>query len=90
MDQLAEEETMTALFTQCPVCGGDLKMCKVEELIRGGNHTAQLTVDAVICSRCSERFYTPDTIKQMQDIKTKLERNETQELQPIGTSYHVA
>ena len=45
-------------FDKCPVCGGELIEKNVEKLLRGGIHTAALTVRAEVCLNCGERLYT--------------------------------
>ena len=44
-------------FQQCPVCGGEMVEKQVEKLLRGGVHTATVTVRAEVCLRCGERLY---------------------------------
>ena len=44
-------------FSKCPVCGGEMVEKKVEKLLRGGVHTAVLSVRAEVCLRCGERLY---------------------------------
>ena len=45
-------------FEKCPVCGRELVAKRVEKLVRGGVHTAVLTVPAEVCLRCGERLYS--------------------------------
>ena len=79
----------TMPFDRCPVCGGELVEKDVEKLLRGGNHTAVLTVRAEVCLRCGERLYTTDTIQRFAQIRAKLARQETSEFQPLGQSFQV-
>ncbi len=44
-------------FPECPVCGGEMVEKDVEKLLRGGIHTAVLTVRAEVCLHCGERMY---------------------------------
>ena len=46
-------------FPECPVCGGEMVEKGVEKLLRGGIHTAVLTVRAEVCLHCGERMYPP-------------------------------
>lgn len=71
----------------CPLCGGGTILKEVTEVIRGGNHTAIVKVQAEVCTRCGERLYTPEFVKHCEDIKTKLENNETEEFKPLGISF---
>ncbi len=90
MDQLAIEETKAMTpFEKCPVCGGEVVAKQVQKLLRGGGHTASITVPAEVCLRCGERLYSPDVVKKFEEIRAKLERQETDEFQPIGQSFEV-
>ena len=90
MDQLAikETETMTP-FEKCPVCGGEVLERQVQKLLRGGKHTASVSVPAEVCLHCGERLYSPDVVRRFEEIRTKLERQETDEFQPIGQAFEV-
>ena len=76
-------------FPKCPVCGGELVQKQVERLLRGGNHMAALKVPAEVCLRCGERLYSQETVARFQQIKTKLERQDTGDFQPLGLSFEV-
>jgi YgiT-type zinc finger domain-containing protein len=75
---------------KCVVCNGDLLETKVTEIIKGGGNTATLQVNALVCQNCGERFYHGDTIRKFENIKLKLERQETQDLIPVGQSFELA
>ncbi|MBZ5542122.1 MAG: YgiT-type zinc finger protein [Acidobacteriia bacterium] len=77
-------------FEKCPVCGGDLVSKEVEKLLRGGKHTAVLRVPADVCLRCGERLYSVDAIERFEQIRSKLERQETAEFQLVGQSFQVS
>lgn len=77
-------------FEKCPVCGGELVEKEVEKVLRGGVNTAVLKVCAEVCLRCGERLYTQETVRRFEQIKAKLERQETGEFRAIGVSYRVA
>jgi YgiT-type zinc finger domain-containing protein len=49
-------------FNKCPACGGEMVEKDVEKLLRGGIHTAVLTVRAEVCLRCGERLYSQETV----------------------------
>ena len=77
-------------FEQCPVCGGELVEKEVEQLLRGGPHTAVLQVRTDVCLRCGERLFKEETIRHFAEIRSKLERQETADFQPLGRSFRVA
>ena len=76
-------------FSKCPVCGGDLVEKEVEKLLRGGVHTAVVTVRAEVCLHCGERLYSHETVRRFEQIRAKLERQEVAEFQPLGQSFQV-
>ncbi len=76
-------------FDKCPVCGGELAEKQVKKVLRGGNHTAILTVQAEVCLHCGERLYTPEIIRRFEEIRSKLEREEISDFQPVSRSFHV-
>ena len=76
-------------FDKCPVCGGELAEKQVEKVLRGGNHTAILTVLAEVCLQCGERLYAPEVINRFEEIRSKLEREEIADFQPIGRAFQV-
>ncbi|WKZ15514.1 MAG: YgiT-type zinc finger protein [Candidatus Jettenia caeni] len=77
-------------FEKCPVCGGNLVEKKVEKLLRGGVNVAVLKVRAEVCLHCGERLYSQETVRKFEEIRTKLEHQETSEFQPLGKSFEVA
>jgi YgiT-type zinc finger domain-containing protein len=62
---------------------------EVEKLLRGGNHTAVLTVCAEVCLHCGERLYSKETISQFEQIRSKLLRQDLADFQPLGQSFQV-
>lgn len=77
-------------FSKCPVCGGELAEKNVEKLLRGGIHTAILTVQAEVCLNCGERLYTAETVRLFEQIRAKLEKQEVSDFLPLGQSFQVA
>jgi len=76
-------------FDKCPVCGGELVEKEVEKILRGGIHTAVLKVNAEVCLHCGERLYLQETVRRFEEIRGKLERQETEDLQPMGLFFQV-
>jgi YgiT-type zinc finger domain-containing protein len=77
-------------FEKCPICGGELVGKEVEKILRGGAHTAVVRVNAEVCLHCGERLYSQDTVRRFEQIRAKLERQDTAEFQPLGLSFQVA
>ena len=76
-------------FEKCPICGGGMVEKEVGKLLRGGIHTAVLKVRAEVCLHCGERLYSQETVKRFEEIRTKLERRETADFEPLGLSFQV-
>lgn len=81
---------MTQPFDKCPVCGGELVEKEVEKLLRGGRHTALVKVSAEVCLHCGERLYSEATVRRFEQIRIKLERQQTSEFQPMGQSFEAS
>ncbi len=77
-------------FEKCPVCGGSLIEKEVEKLLRGGEHTAALTIKAQVCLHCGERLYSQETVRRFEEIRLKLERQQTDEFQPLGKLFQAS
>ena len=60
---------------------------EVEKLLRGGVHTAAITVIAEVCLRCGERLYAQETVRRFEQIRAKLERHDFSEFTPLGKSF---
>ncbi len=76
-------------FQKCPVCGHELVEKEVEKLLRGGVHTAVMKVRAEVCLHCGERLYSQDIVRRFEEIRAKLERQETENFRPMGQSFQV-
>lgn len=76
-------------FEKCPICGGKMIEKEVEKLLRGGNNTAVLKVHAEVCLRCGERLYSQETVRRFEEIRAKLEHQDTAGFQPLGKSLQV-
>ena len=74
---------------KCPICGAELVEKEVEKILRGGIHTAVLRVCAEVCLHCGERLYSQETVRRFEEIRAKLERQETEDLKPMGLSFQV-
>ncbi len=76
-------------FDKCPACGGELAEREVEKILRGGNHTAVLSVRAEVCLHCGERLYAPEVVTRFEEIRSKLEQEDVAGFQPVGRAFHV-
>lgn len=74
---------------QCPSCGGETTHKQVDKVLRGGNDTAVLSVEADVCLKCGERLYGHETVQRFEQIREKLQNHDTADLTPIGQAFQV-
>jgi YgiT-type zinc finger domain-containing protein len=84
---MALEKRFQEAFEVCPVCGGELVEKRVEKLLRGGTNMATITVDAMVCLRCGERYYPEGTVRRFENIRNSLARDQTDGLEHVGGAY---
>jgi len=77
-------------FDKCPICGNKLKHKKVEKLLRGGNNTAIINIDADVCLHCGERLYSKKIVKEFEKIRVELANNRVEKFEEVGRSYKVS
>lgn len=77
-------------FQPCLSCGGELVEKNVQKLLRGGLHTALVSVKADVCLQCGDRLYAEETIRRFEDIRVKLKNQQTEEFIPLGRSFQVS
>jgi YgiT-type zinc finger domain-containing protein len=77
-------------FDKCPVCGGELDEKEVERLIRGGDDTAIVRVQAEVCRQCGERLYSEDVVRQFKDVRRLLVKHQTAGFKEVGKTFEVA
>ena len=63
-----------ASFDKCPVCGGGITKKKVEKIVRVGDLSEIVKVQAEVCLRCGEWLYAPPAVKRIAKIRSKLQR----------------
>lgn len=76
-------------FKQCPICGGEVVEKLVEKLVRGGPHTASVSVQVEVCLHCGERLYSLDTVRKFEEIRAKLEQEQLDEFVLVGQAFEV-
>jgi YgiT-type zinc finger domain-containing protein len=76
-------------FEKCPICNGEIVQKHVQELVRGGHHTASVSVDADVCLHCGERLYSPATVRKFEEIRGKLEREALAGFTRVGQFFEV-
>ncbi|RME45896.1 MAG: YgiT-type zinc finger protein [Caldilineae bacterium] len=74
---------------KCPRCGGTVVEKEVTEVLYGGVNTAILRIKTGVCVLCGERLYTPEMVRQFEEIEARLEKQETADFEPLGQSFQV-
>ena len=87
---MALEREFNEAFEVCPICGGELSEKRVEKLLKGGPNMATITVDALVCLRCGERFYPEATVKRFENVRASLARGQTDGLALVGGAYEAS
>ena len=62
---------------KCPICGGEVREKEVTEVLTGGKNTTFIKLKAGVCLHCGDRLFSSDTIKQFEEIETKLKKQKT-------------
>jgi len=78
------------IFEKCPICGDNMIEKEVEKLLHGGKDTAVLQVKAEVCLHCGECLYAQEDVRRFEEIRAKLLRHDTADLQPLGQSFQAA
>ena len=62
---------------------------QVEKLLRGGSNTATISVMADVCLHCGERLYSQESVRKFEEIRKKLEQQQTSDFERVGLAYQV-
>jgi YgiT-type zinc finger domain-containing protein len=76
-------------FDKCPICGGEIVKKEVEKILKGGNNTAVIQVEAEVCLHCGERLYSQEVIRKFERIRNKLAHQQTKEFKLMGQSFQI-
>ena len=78
-------------MNKCPTCGFDkLEFKHINHVVAGGNNTAIIDAEVEVCTKCGETLFTAEQVQLFEEIKSKLEKEETHTFVPIGKNYRVA
>jgi hypothetical protein len=73
-------------LTSCFHCGGtDLNEQDVEELISTDRYVVRCRVSATVCHRCGERYFSPQTVRDLQAIRARIGAGDLSGLREAGT-----
>lgn len=69
---------------KCVICkGSDMQMKKVEEEIKSGSDILLVPLEVLVCQNCGERYYDRKGMRKIEEIRSKLMRNEL-EFEEVG------
>ncbi|MFY9822755.1 MAG: YgiT-type zinc finger domain-containing protein [Thermoanaerobaculia bacterium] len=77
--------TITGELTRCFHCGGtDLGEQDVEELISTDRYVVRCRVSATVCHRCGERYFSPQTVRDFEAIRARIDIGDLRGLREAG------
>jgi YgiT-type zinc finger domain-containing protein len=77
------------VLEKCPICGGQVHQEEVTETLQGSGNTATLKILAAVCQLCGEQYYSLETVRQFEEIETKLKEQDIAGFELIGQSFEV-
>lgn len=66
-----------------------MKPGKSTKLLRGGGNTVSVQVTAEVRLHCGERLYAEDVVRTIEEIRSKLQKQDFIHLQTLGQSFTV-
>lgn len=62
---------------KCVVCNSpDIQKKHVEEEIKLEKNIILVPIEVLVCTNCGERYYDTRTMRKLEDIRSKLKKNE--------------
>jgi YgiT-type zinc finger domain-containing protein len=59
---------------KCLICrGDDVEQREVRKELHVGDDIVYVTVDALVCTQCGERYFDRSTVRKLESIERKLE-----------------
>ena len=92
-DEQALEMTETqASMLHCFTCGNDnaYQLREIEEPITVGPNTVLVKVRAAFCRFCNERVMDAPNNARLEQARTKLERGDVADFEPVGVTYRAS
>ena len=76
-------------ISECAICGGKAADKEIEEIVRGGKHTAIVNLRAKVCSQCGEKYFTVKQVRHLEKIAEDLKMNRTNDYLKSGITFRV-
>ena len=62
---------------KCVICkSSDIQTKMVEEEIKSGTDIVLVPMDVLVCKNCGERYYDRNTMRKIEDIRSRLRQKE--------------
>ena len=81
---------MDNIVSLCPICGGQVVIKTVQEVVRGGNDVAIVHVRAGVCQKCGERLYDKATFELLERVRADLQAGRVGKMRVVGRAYEMA
>ena len=76
---------MDPKLSKCFRCGfPEIEERHTEEFLREGRYVVALPVDADVCARCAEKYFTGDTVRWLEEVRERVRRGDLEGLTVTG------
>lgn len=77
------------LADKCPICGAETVVKDFEQIVRGGENTAVITVKAAICHKCGEVLFDASDVRFFEEVAAKLTKGDVSSFKAVGKTFRV-
>ena len=64
---------------KCVICNSeDIQRKQVDEEVRKGNDVVLVSIEALVCLSCGERYYDRRTMRHLEEITEKIKSNKAE------------
>jgi len=69
---------------KCVICkSSDIQNKMIEEEIKSGRDIILVALDVLVCMNCGERYYDRNTMRKIEDIRSRLKQKDL-EVEEVG------
>jgi len=69
---------------KCVICkSSDIQNKMIEEEIKSGKDIILVPLNVLVCMNCGERYYDGDTMRRIEDVRSRLKQNDL-EVEEVG------
>ena len=69
---------------KCVICkSSDIQNKMIEEEIKSGRDIVLVSLDVLVCMNCGERYYDRNTMRKIEDIRSRLKQKDL-EVEEVG------